>query len=164
MPVSEISIFWYRYRPSLCTWLCPKWRTVWKSLLLSERLWHFTALYKHHFITVGRHFENSCFYERFVHVAVLYKRHCVSCTCWKAWYTYYYTHFLSLECLPRRPPFISRPWLTRNYCHCCMPANVSISWQTEAYEASDPYTQSSIEQNSLATVDKMMEKGFTETA
>ena len=33
------------------------------------------------------------------------------------------------------------------YCLCCMPANVSVSWPTETDEASDLWTESSIEQN-----------------
>ena len=53
-------------------------------------------------------------------------------------------HFVSLDCLPRRLLFASQPWLTRNYCRCHMPANMSISWRTKADEASDP-TQKALE-------------------
>ena len=91
-------------------WSCPKWRTVWRSLLLSERLWHFPAVYNGCFLTAGKKFRILRFYECLWHLAIPCNQHCAFSTRWKAWYTYYYAYFISLECSPL---FISWPWFTR---------------------------------------------------
>ena len=117
---------------------------VWKSSLLWEHLWLFATLGNCHLLAIGGQLENPHFYEHFCHLAAVHNCHCTFPTSWKAWYTYYYSVYAFS---------VSRLLASLASIRFHIPPVVLVLWQMKAEKANDPYTESSIEQNSRAMVE-----------